>query len=168
MHLVKNHGDSVSQDKYAQIIGSLMFLTNCTRLDITYVVGRLSRYIHNPSIEHWDAISKLLGYLKETFDFGLSYYGYPTVLERYCDANWISDTDEVKPTSGYVFTLAGGAISWKSTKQNCIARSTMEAKLVALEKARSEAEWLRSLLIDIPLLLTLLLQFAFIVIAKLP
>ena len=52
VHLVKNRGDSVSQDKYAQIIGSLMFLTNCTRLDIAYVVGRLSRYTHNPSIEH--------------------------------------------------------------------------------------------------------------------
>ena len=52
VHLVKNRGDSVSQDKYAQIIGSLMFLTNCTHLDIVYVVGRLSRYTHNPSIEH--------------------------------------------------------------------------------------------------------------------
>ena len=90
-------------------------------------------------------------YLKGTFDFGLSYCGYPTVLEEYCDINWISDTDEVKPTSGYVFTLAGEAVSWKSSKQTCIARSTMEAKLVALEKAGSEVEWLRSLVIDIPL-----------------
>ena len=52
VHLVKNFGDSVSQERYAQIIGSLMFLTNCTRPDIAYVVGRLSRYTHNPSIEH--------------------------------------------------------------------------------------------------------------------
>ena len=87
VHLVKNRGDNVSQDKYAQIIGSLMFLTNCTHLDIVYVIGRLSRYTHNPSIEHWDAISKLLRYLKGAFDFGLSYYGYPTVLKGYCDAN---------------------------------------------------------------------------------
>ena len=50
VHLIKNHGDSVLQDKYAQIIGSLMFLTNCTRPDIAYVVGRLSRNTHNPSI----------------------------------------------------------------------------------------------------------------------
>ena len=52
VHLIKNHGDSVSQDKYAQIIGSLIFLTNCTRLDIAYAIGRLSRYTHNPSIVH--------------------------------------------------------------------------------------------------------------------
>ena len=126
-------------------------MTNCTRPDIAHVVGRLSRYTHNPSIEHWDAISRLLRYLKGTFDYGLSYYGYPAILEGYCDANWISDTDEVKSSSGYVFTLVGEAISWKSSKQTCIAISTMESKLVALEKARFEAEWLRSLLINIPL-----------------
>ena len=80
VHLFKNRGDSVSQDKYAQIIGILMFMTNCTRPDIAYVVGRLSRYTHNPSIEHWDAISRLLRYLKGTCDFGLSYCGYPTIL----------------------------------------------------------------------------------------
>ena len=86
-------------------------MTNCSHLDITYDVGRLSRYTHSPSVEHWDTISILLIYLKGTFDFGLSYCGYPIVLEGYCDANWISDTNEVKPISGYVFTLAGGAIS---------------------------------------------------------
>jgi hypothetical protein len=127
IHLVKNHGDSVLQEKYAHIIGSLMFLTNCTCPDIAYAVGRLSRYTYNPSVEHWDAISRLLRYLKGTINYGLSYCGFPAILERYCDANWISDSDEVKPTSGYVFTLAGGAISWKSSKQTCIARYTMEA-----------------------------------------
>ena len=128
-----------------------MFLTNCTRPNIAYNVGRLIRCTYNPSIEHWDAISRLLRYLKSTFDYGLSYCGYPAILEGYCDANWISDIDEVKPTSGYVFTLAGGAVSWKSSKQTCIARSTMESELVALKKVGSEAEWFRSLLIDIPL-----------------
>ena len=72
-------------------------------------------------------------------------------MEGYSDANWISDSDELKSTSGYVFMLAGGAISWKSTKQTCIARSTMESEFIALEKAGTEAEWLRNLLVDIPL-----------------
>ena len=93
----------------------------------------------------------MLRYLKSTFDYGLSYCGYLAILEGYCDANWISDTDEVKPTREYVLTLAGGVVSWKSSKQICIAKSTMESELVALEKVRSEAEWLRSLLINIPL-----------------
>ena len=140
VHLVKNLGDSISQESYSQIIGCLMFLINCTRPNIAYAVGRLSRCTYNPSIEHWNAISRLLRYLKGTINFGLSYCGYPTVLEGYCDANWISDSDEVKPISGYVFTLARGAVSWKSSKQTCIARSTLEVELVALEKAGSEAE----------------------------
>ena len=151
VHLIKNRGDNVSQDKYAQIIGSLMVLTNCTCLDIAYVVGRLSRYTHNPSIEHWDAISILLKYLKGIFYYGLSYCGYRAILEGYCDANQIFDTNEVKPTSGYLFTLDKGVVFWKSSKQTCIARSTMESELVALEKVGSKAECLRSLLIDISL-----------------
>ena len=51
IQLVKNHGDSILQEKYAQIIGSLMFLTYCMRLDIAHV-GRLSRFTHNHSVEH--------------------------------------------------------------------------------------------------------------------
>ena len=75
---------------------------------------------------------------------------FPAVLEGYCDANWVSDNDEVSSTSGYVFTLGGGAISWKSAKQTCIARSTMESEFIALELAGQEAEWLKGLLADVP------------------
>ena len=69
----------------------------------------------------------------------------------YCDANWISDTKDSKSTSGYVFSLGGAAVSWKSTKQTCIARSTMESEFIALDKAGKEAEWLRHFLEDIPM-----------------
>ncbi|KAL0367959.1 UNVERIFIED_CONTAM: Retrovirus-related Pol polyprotein from transposon TNT 1-94 [Sesamum calycinum] len=71
------------------------------------------------------------------------------VLEGFCDANWVTDNDEVSSTSGYVFTLGGGAISWKSAKQTCIARSTMESEFIALELTGQEAEWLRNLVGDI-------------------
>ena len=77
-------------------------MTNCSRPDISYDVGRLNRYTHSPSVEHWDTISILLIYSKGTFDFGLLYCGYPIVLEGYCNANWIFDTNYVKPSSGYV------------------------------------------------------------------
>jgi hypothetical protein len=71
------------------------------------------------------------------------------VLEGYCDANWISDADELYATSGYVFLLGGGAISWKSCKQTVITKSTVEAELIALDTAGSETEWLRDLLMDL-------------------
>ncbi|KAE8706032.1 hypothetical protein F3Y22_tig00110410pilonHSYRG00135 [Hibiscus syriacus] len=86
-----------------------------------------------------------------TLDWKLEFLGYPAVLEGYCDANWVSKNDEVSSTSRYVFTLGGAVISWKSSKQTCIARSTMESEFIALDLAGQEVEWLRSLLVDIPL-----------------
>ena len=117
VHLKKNTSElSVSQSEYAKIIGSVMFLMNYTRPDIAYAVSRLSRYTHNPSSEHWNALRRLLKYLKGTINWSLQFSKFPAVLEGYCDANWVSDNDEVSSTSGYVFTLGGGAISWKSAK----------------------------------------------------
>ena len=73
------------------------------------------------------------------------------MLEGYSDANWISDMKDTKSTSGYVFTLSGATVSWKSSKQTCIARSTMESEFVALDKAGEEVEWLHQFLDDIPI-----------------
>ena len=142
--LKKNTGDAVSQLQYSQVIGSLMYLMNATRPDIAYSVSRLSRYTSNPRKDHWEALVRVLRYLKYTITYGLHYTKYPPVLEGYSDANWISDNTETKSTSGYVFTLGGAAISWKSSKQTCIARSTMESEFIALDKAVEEAEWLRN------------------------
>ena len=72
------------------------------------------------------------------------------MLEGYSDASWISDISDSKATSGYVFTLGGAAVSWKSSKQTVITRSTMESEFVALDKCGEEAEWLRNFLEDIP------------------
>ncbi|XP_057505550.1 cytochrome P450 76C3-like [Actinidia eriantha] len=62
LHLTKNTGDSVSQLQYSQIIGSLMYLMNCTRPDIAYSVSKLSRFTSNPGENHWKAIVRVLSY----------------------------------------------------------------------------------------------------------
>ncbi|GJV61848.1 retrovirus-related pol polyprotein from transposon TNT 1-94 [Tanacetum coccineum] len=67
-------------------------------------------------------------------DYGLHYDRHPVVIEEYSDANWISDIKDSRLTSGYVFTLGGAAISWKSSKQAVIAKSTMESEFIALDK----------------------------------
>ncbi|KAL6286505.1 hypothetical protein ACE6H2_010895 [Prunus campanulata] len=149
--LKKHVGDAIAQLEYSQVIGSLMYVMNSTRPDLAYSISRLSRYTSNPGHEHWDALIRVLRYLKNTMSYGLHYTRYPPVLEGYSDANWISDNTETKSTSGYVFTLGSAAVSWKSSKQTCIARSTMESEFVALDKAAEEAEWLRNFLEDIPL-----------------
>nr|GEV14755.1 zinc finger, CCHC-type [Tanacetum cinerariifolium] len=74
-----------------------------------------------------------------------------TVLEGYTDASWISNIEDNSSTSGWVFLLASGAISWASKKQTCITGSTMEYEFVALSAASKEAEWLKNLLLEIPL-----------------
>ena len=69
--------------------------------------------------------------------------------EGYSDSNWISNANELYATSGYVFTLGGGAISWRSCKQTILTRSIMKAELTALDTTTVEAEWLRELLMDL-------------------
>jgi hypothetical protein len=75
--------------------------------------------------------------------------GTPAILEGYSDSNWISDADEIKATSRSIFTIGGATVSWRSHKQTILTKSTMEAKLVALESATTEAEWLKELLMDL-------------------
>ena len=102
--------------RYSQIIGSLMYLASATRPDISFVVSKLSRFVSNPGDDNWHALERVMRYLKGTMSYGIHYAGYPKVLEGYSDSNWIFDIDEIKATSGYVFTLGGGVVSWKSCK----------------------------------------------------
>ena len=130
----------MSQIEYAKIIGGVMFLINCTCPDIAYAVSILSRYTHNPAEEHWDALHRLLRYLRGTMDWCLHFCNFPAVLEGFCDTNWVTDNNEVSFASSYIFTLGGGAILWKSAKQTCIARLTMESEFITLELAGQKAE----------------------------
>ncbi|GJX63551.1 hypothetical protein Tco_0296451 [Tanacetum coccineum] len=113
--------------------------------------GKLSTFTSNPGTHHRQAIQRVLKYLKKIIDYRLMYFGYPLVLEGYTDANWISNTEDNLSTSGWVFLLGGGAISWASKKQACITGSTMEYEFVALAAAVKEAKWLKNLLLKIPL-----------------
>ncbi|RVW36063.1 hypothetical protein VitviT2T_005058 [Vitis vinifera] len=114
--LEKNDGRSVAQLEYASAIGSLMYAAQCTRADISFAVSKLSRFISNPSVEHWKAIGRVLGYLKNTKELSLQYSKFPAILEGYSDASWISSVGDNLSTTGWVFTLGGGAVSWGSKK----------------------------------------------------
>ena len=80
---------------------------NFSRPNIAYAVGRLSKYTHSPNQDHWDALVRLMRYMRGNMDYGIEYSGFPAVLEGYSDANWISNSDETKSTSDYVFTFSG-------------------------------------------------------------
>ncbi|GKC84180.1 zinc finger, CCHC-type containing protein [Tanacetum coccineum] len=147
--LKPNTGKPVDQLEYSRAIRCLMYAMTSTRPDIAYAVGRLSRFTSNPSRQHWQAITRVFKYLKGTMNYGLSYMGYPSVLEGYLDASWINHVEDSSSTSGWVFLLEGCAISWASKKQTCITGSTMESEFVALAAAGKEAEWLRNLIHEI-------------------
>ncbi|KAJ9547396.1 hypothetical protein OSB04_019939 [Centaurea solstitialis] len=140
-----NSGRAVAQLEYASAIGSMMYSTHCTRPDIAFA------HTINSGVEHKKAVSRVLGYLKRTCTLELTYMSSSGILEGYSDASWIDHTSDSKSTSGWIFTLAGGAISWVSKRQTCIAHSTMEAEFIALAAAGKEAEWIRDLLSDIRL-----------------
>ncbi|GKC97270.1 hypothetical protein Tco_1167545 [Tanacetum coccineum] len=122
--LMPNDGQAVSQCEYSRVTGCLMYAMTYTRPGIAFTIGKLSRLI---------------------------YTGYPSVLEGYIDASWISNTEDNSSTSDWVFLLGGGAIYWAFKKQTCITGSTIESEFVALAAAGKEAEWLRNLILKIPL-----------------
>ena len=111
IHLKKNKDSSISQIEYAKIIGSVMFLMNYTRPNIAYAVSRLSRYTHNPSNEHWNALHRLLRYLKSTLNWCLHFNKFSAILEGYTDASRISNLGGNTSTASWVFILERGAIS---------------------------------------------------------
>jgi hypothetical protein len=76
-----------------------MYAMTCTRSDIAYAMGKMSRYISNPNHIHWIVVHIILKYLKKAKDYGILYSGYPTMLKGYMDASWITDNDNHKSTS---------------------------------------------------------------------
>ena len=124
---------------YALAVGSLMYAMLCTRPYICYLVGMVSRYQSNQGSKHWQAVKYILKYLRRTRDYMLVYRSENLIPIGYTDSDFQSNLDFRKSTSGCVFTLEGGAISWRSVKQSCIADSTMEAEYVVAYDAAKEA-----------------------------
>ncbi|XP_057510890.1 secreted RxLR effector protein 161-like [Actinidia eriantha] len=134
---------------YRQIVGSLIYLT-LTRPDIAYAVGVVSRFMQTPKKPHLEALRRILRYVKGTIDFGLLYKkGGACKLVGYCDANYGEDHDTRRSTTGYVFNLGSGAISWCSKRQPTVSLSTTEAEYRASAMAAQESTWLLQLMKDL-------------------
>jgi hypothetical protein len=128
--------DQMKAVPYALAVGSLQYAQVCTCPNLAFVTGVLGRYQSSPGPEHWMMAKKALRYVQGTTCLMLM-YRRSDVLEvvGYSDADYVGDRDDRKSTSGYVFTLAGGAISWRSSKQELVATSTMYAKFIACYEA---------------------------------
>jgi len=129
---------------YASAIGSIMYAMLCTRPDVAYALSVASRYQSNPGEAHWVAAKNILKYFRRTKDKFLVYGGEEElVVNGYTDASFQTDKDDFRSQSGFVFCLNGGAVSWKSSKQETVADSTIEAEYIAASEAAKEAVWIR-------------------------
>nr|KYP76581.1 Retrovirus-related Pol polyprotein from transposon TNT 1-94 [Cajanus cajan] len=134
---------------YASAVGAIMYIMTCTRPDVAFAPGVVSRYQANPGEENWKVVKTILKYLRRTQDQFLIYGGTELMLKGYTDASFASDKDDSKSISGYVFTLYGGAVSWKSSKQATVADSTTEAEYIAASDAAKEAVWMKKFITEL-------------------
>jgi hypothetical protein len=138
--------EEMSKVPYSSAVGSLMYAMVCTRPDIGYAVGVVSRFLSNPGKEHWSAVKWILRYLKGTAKKCLCFGNGNQMLVGYVDADMAGDVDSRKSTSGYLITFAGGAVSWQSRLQKCVALSTTEAEYIAITEGCKEILWMKKFL----------------------
>ncbi|KAK1666589.1 hypothetical protein QYE76_054748 [Lolium multiflorum] len=107
-------------------------------------------YQSDPGMEHWTTVKNILKYLKRTKDMFLCYGGdQELVVTSYTDASWNTDPDDSKSQSGYVFILNGAAVSWCSSKQCTVAKSSTESEYIAASEASSEAVWMKRFIVEL-------------------
>jgi len=139
-------GNKIDETYYKQIVGSLMYIT-ATRPDIMFGVSFISRFMASPTEVHLQAAKRLLRYLKGTINYGIFYKKNENKqLIAYTDSDYAGDITDRKSTSGYVFMLSGGAVSWASNKQPIVTQSTTEAEFVAAAACACQAVWMRRIL----------------------
>ena len=143
---VNNEDELANQLQYQSAIGSLIFAYEAR---YHFAVGNLAKFCGNPTKSNWMALKRVLCYLKGTVTYGILYHQKQTPqrseFASFSDADWEGDVSDRRSMSGYVFCMCGGAISWRSKKQDSVALSTAEVEYIALASAAQESVWLRRL-----------------------
>jgi hypothetical protein len=134
-----------------EAIGCLTYIANATRPDIAFAVNNLARNVSKPTKRLWNAIKRIIRYLKTTRDICLTFRRSDLTLEAWADSDFAGDITDRKSTSGWLYKIGGNAISWKSQKQKLVAMSTTEAEYVSASEATKEALWLQDLLQELKL-----------------
>ncbi|XP_059654522.1 secreted RxLR effector protein 161-like [Cornus florida] len=120
------------------------------QLDIAYAVSVVSQFMRNPKESHLKAVYRILQYLKGTLGRGILFKkGEGLTLEAYTDADYAVSVINRRSTSGYCTFLGGNLVTWRSKKQNVVARSSAEAEFRAMTPGICELLWLRIILEDL-------------------
>ncbi|KAE8711146.1 putative ribonuclease H protein [Hibiscus syriacus] len=139
--------EDMAKVSYSNDVGCLMYAMVCTHFDLAHDVSQVCKYMSKPGKQHWKAVKWIFRYLKGTVGHGIIFCSQrdnPLVV-GYVDSDYAGDLDNRRSTTGYVFTLGGGPICWKSTVQSVVALSTTEAEYMAAAEAAKEALWLTGL-----------------------
>jgi Reverse transcriptase (RNA-dependent DNA polymerase) len=140
--------DESGAQEYHAMVGGMLWLSICTRPDISYAVSQLARHMRAPAVPHMVAAKRVLRYLSGA-QFGLQYTRQDTpmpLLHCYADAAFGTDVMTRKSISGFVLMLEGAAVYWKSKLQSTVAASTTECEFIALFHASRAVDSLRVLL----------------------
>ena len=133
-----------------QQLDQFMYAMISTRPNVSYALSVTSRYQSDPGESHWTTVKNILKYLRRTKDVFLVYGGEEElVVIDYTDASFQTDKDDSKSQSGFVFKVNGGAVSWKSSKQETVADSITEAEYIAASEAAKKGVWIRKFLIEL-------------------
>ncbi|CAH9147462.1 unnamed protein product, partial [Cuscuta epithymum] len=151
--IVQNHGLQTVEgplydnpDQYRRLVGKLIYLT-LTRPDICYAVHVLSQFMQSPRQAHWDAVVRVLRYLKAHPGQGIILRrNSPLTLSGYCDSDWASCPITRRSVSGYFVLLGNSPISWRTKKQITVSRSSAEAEYRSMASLGCELIWLKNLL----------------------
>lgn len=140
----------VHQHIYQSMVGSLLYAAMATRPDIAQAVSAVSKFNANLDASHLTAVKRILRYLKGRVNLALKYERSDCkALIGYSDADWAGDQDDRWSTTGNIFLLSGGAVSWLSKKQATVALSAAQAEYITLCQAAQEGIWLKRLLCDL-------------------
>ncbi|GAU39478.1 hypothetical protein TSUD_159100 [Trifolium subterraneum] len=148
---LSRYGTHAMQDPslYRSTVGALQYAT-LTRPDIAYSVNKVCQFMSHPLESHWKAVKRILRYLKGTISHGLllhpSPFSPPFSLRAYSDADWATDQDDRRSTSGSCIYFGPNLISWGSKKQQLVARSSTEAEYRSMTNTTAELLWIQSLL----------------------
>lgn len=134
---------------YQCLVGSLMYLAVCSRPDIAHAASVLSQSNSNYNEHNWKNAKRVLRYLKGTLNYGLVFRKSGINVEGYVDADWGNDMKDRRSYTGFVFKLAGAAVSWESKKQRTVAMSSTEAEYMALAEAAKEAVYIQGFLSEL-------------------
>ncbi|KAJ8894943.1 hypothetical protein PR048_000250 [Dryococelus australis] len=135
-------GDSsFDQDIYRQAIGCLLY-----KADISFAVGKLSKFCNNPAQGNCKNVKSVMGYIKYTSDLKLTYSGLRSGVEVFCGADWANDKNDSKSIGGYVVIMGGETVCWKSKKQQLVATSTVKAEYIDMFETCKEVEWANNFL----------------------